>query len=320
LSWKLWKKPDERAKEEYDKAVSLRNQKKYVDAANSFKSAGDLYAEAKSFDESKRAFVLSFLYYAVANQTSENLLKLSEYSGNLNQDVVLKVPTDITAGDLKTEASLLGSEKELLPQFDNKSEPVASEFERLAADMFSLGREEFYLKALIDGAGESPYLKGYKLNGLASMIRAEVVILEDPSKAAEFFSQATSNFQNAEIRQFEEEIQDKTRKISVVTKCWFCGRTIQGENSQFIYLDSFITKYMQNKVEKEIPPVIKGSQVVSCYSCYSSIHNIADLVAKEYYEKARTMIQDVRSELLEMINELYKMVKDLQRYSHTHQG
>ena len=42
MSWKLWKKPDERAKEEYDKAVSLRNQKKYVDAANSFKSAGDL--------------------------------------------------------------------------------------------------------------------------------------------------------------------------------------------------------------------------------------------------------------------------------------
>jgi len=323
MGWKIWKSADERAKEEFSKAESLRNQGKYGEAASSYSTAARLFTESKKESEAKISSVLASLYSAVAQPTPENLLNCSNWAASLSSDFELRVPQTIAAGDLATETKLLSRYVKLIPffdQIDQADESVAAEFENLAAEMFSLGRSEFLLNRLFSIASESPHAQGYKLSGLSSMIRGNLIVKFEPSKAVEFLSQAIEHFKSAGITTYAEKTADETRMMSEVAKCWFCGRSVQGQRYHFEYLDAYVTPYMESKYGQETPPVSQKAKIAACVACSSAIRRIADIIAKAYYEEAIRQLMSVRQELLQMIARLADRVDELARVAHTHHG
>jgi tetratricopeptide (TPR) repeat protein len=321
MSWKIWKGEEDRAREEFDKAISLRNQGKWKEAADHFNKAADLFAKANKERDGKISSTYSALYYAVADQTPESLIKCANAASSLDPSVTLKIPHEISAGDLAKEAEILGREKTLstaASQVDKADEHVAKELEKLSTELFSLGRPEFILGSLFQSI-ENPASKANKLMGFASMIRARVSVMYDPMKAVEYLSQATGYFRSSAVgEQMVRQTEDITKKTSKVAKCWFCDRVIQGESFHFVYLEAEITPYIKSKYGDEHPPIYEGTNVVACVPCASSIENVADRIARAYYEKAMEAIRAVRQELWEALNNLAKRVRDLERVAHRH--
>jgi len=317
MSWKVWKSPEERAREEFDKAVSLRNQKKWGDAAEHFMKAAELFKSAGKTGDAEISLVLSSLYNAAAKQSADDLLTCSSLAKAMKPDLVLTIPQKITASDLAKEAEILGREMKLRESWtNNKSEETAKECEELAKELYSLGKDEFLLQGLIEAASESPMSKANKLMGIASLIRGEILVLSDPEKASDHLSQAMGYFRLGANEQMIKEAEKIARKSAKVGKCWFCGRIVQGEEIHFVHLNAEVTPYIKTKYGGDSPQSIEGSTVIACRACSSAIEGVSDRIAKAYYDQAVRMMMEMKEELLARIRALeseISILKGMQR-------
>ena len=321
MSWKIWKKPVERGREEFEKAyVEGVNQKNWDSAVNHFMKAAKLLAQSNDPSDRQKALeaeALASLYNAVKNSTPENWLKCSNLMSKLG-DLKLNIPYEASAKDVANEALIrskevyLSMERSKLSREDyEKMEELAKGYEELAKEYFKLEGVEPALNDLLEER-DLPLVKGQKLLGLASMIRGEMSELKDPAKAAEYYSQSLGYFSSI-VSDEGEKLRAKVEKISKVAKCWFCGREIQGEEIHFFYMDTILTPYIKSRYGDETPKSLEDGRIVACKTCYESIRIAADRIAKSYYDMALKEIAKLREEMLKEFKGLSESLAMLNR-------
>lgn len=310
MSWKFWKEPEERVQEEWEKAVSLRNQAEWREASEHFLKAAELAEEVSDPQLRKQGSIaraLAALYRAVAEKTAESLRECHRLFSELDPETTLKIPYEVKASEVAEEAKILAEEFSLpqidLSRLDEYPSELADRYEALSQLYLGLGREELVLSDLFQ-MEESVFKAASKHLGFSGLLKGKAEERRDPGKAVEYYAEAMGNFSQAMIEEYKSYVDERSQKLSSVAKCWFCGRDIQGEEVHYLYLETVLTPYLYSRFGAGSPPSVKGSSIAACLACYKAIHILAGMVAQVYYEKAMAAIREVESRLLVMISDL----------------
>jgi hypothetical protein len=158
-----------------------------------------------------------------------------------------------------------------------------------------------------------PQRRAYYLLGLASLIEANSVADTDPKRSVALLSEATTNLEMAAMDPMGVTTTTKTKleNIAKFGKCWFCGREMQGQDLHYVILPAKVSQYTRQRYGSDMPHSMENDAVVACESCASSIRNVADEVAKAYYERAMAEIKALEQRLDARINSLQVEVSSL---------
>jgi tetratricopeptide (TPR) repeat protein len=324
VSWKIWKKPEERMKEEWDKAVSLRNQGKWRDASEHFVKAANLTEEVpgpQSARQGQIARALAALYTAVDVRTPESFLACQNAMARLGPETTLEIPNKVNAVEIEQEAKVFAEEARL-PQVNLRNigdipSETADKFESLAQLYLSIGREKLALGDLFKLDGTS-YRMAFKFLGFSKLLKGFAEEERDPSKAVEYYAEAIGNFGQAMLEEYTSFLDERNRKLGNVAKCWFCGRDVQGEEIHYVYMDTLLTPYLRDKFGGESPSSVKETKIAACVACYEAIHILADIVARKYYEMAMAELREVEQKLTGAIVALERRLSAVERVAHRH--
>jgi tetratricopeptide (TPR) repeat protein len=324
MSWKIWKKPEERLKEEWDKAISLRNQGKWKDASEHFSKAASLAQEVSGAQFKRQGMIaqaLATLYMAVDAKTADNLLRCHDAFSKLDPETTLEIPYKVKAHDVAEEAKILAEEARLpqitLDRLGEYSGEIADKFEALSQLYLGLGRENLALGDLFKINGTS-YMMAFRCMGFSRLVKGLAEEKRDPTKAVEYYAEAMGNFGQAMLEEYKSYLEQRCKKLGNVAKCWFCGRDVQGEDIHYVYMDTILTPYLQEKFGTESPPSLKELKIAACIACYEAIHILADLVARQYYEKAMAALREVEERLSAAIIALDRRLREVEKVAHTH--
>lgn len=315
MSWKIWKESHERAQEEWNKAYEKGvNQKNWKEAINHFKSAASLFGKSKDPNakiEANKSIALAWLYTALLSPTIENLLACSKAMDAIG-DQTLKIPYDAKASDIAIETRVLAREKELnqkRSQTKTKEEikKLAEEFEKLSYEFMNLQRD-FVINTLFE-LKINGFSKGQKMLAISRFLLGLLEEDNNPTKALEYYSEALGYSKS--ISEDVEVINKRIKAMSIVAKCWFCGREIQGENVHFVYLPASFTPYIYNKFSADKPHTFSNGAIVACQTCYSALSDLSDKIAQEYYKQAVALIQNAVKTLQAQIDELVRQIRML---------
>jgi tetratricopeptide (TPR) repeat protein len=310
MSWKFWKPPEEQLKEEWDKAISLRNQGKWKEAAKHFSNAAELSKETVEAGLKKQGLIanaLAQLYIAVDSRTSENFLRCYEAVTKLDPETVLEIPYKARAMDITQELKVFSEDVKLpkinLDSLDDYSIDIAEKFEAVAQAYLGLGHETLTLGDLFK-ISDSAYKIAFRYLGFSKLLKGHLEEKENPGKAVDDYAEAMGNFAQAALNEYVSYLNQRCAKLTRVTKCWFCGRAIQGEDIHYLYLETIMTPYMLENFTKDFPDLVRDNKVAACVTCYGAIHTIADVIARGYYEAAVKALRETEQELLARITAL----------------
>jgi hypothetical protein len=140
-----------------------------------------------------------------------------------------------------------------------------------------------------------PQRQAYYLLGIASLIEANSISDSDPKRSVALLSEAATNFELAGIDPIGITPGTKVKldNMTKFGKCWFCGREMQGQSFHYVTLDATISQYTRMRYGSSTPHSIEQKGVVACESCASAIKNVADNVAKAYYEMAMAAMSEM---------------------------
>lgn len=314
MSWKIWKKKEERAYEEWKKAYEKGvNQKNWEKAVEHFRKAAELFSTSRNPEmqkEAKKAAALAQLYFALLNPNADAFAACSKAMELLEEDV-LKIPYEASAKDIAIETKLLASEArlEVMRKNANTSEKLinlAKEYESLGKEFLKLQRD-FVINDLFN-LKINGFLRGQKLLGISRFLLGKAEEYYRPAKAVEYYSEALGYFKAAAIEGFNE-VNERLKKTSMVAKCWFCGREVQGEDIHFVYLQATFTPFLEEKYGKEIPPTSLNGAVIACKVCHGAMSELSHSIAKMYYDRAVKMIQTAVSQLQSQIDALWNQIR-----------
>jgi tetratricopeptide (TPR) repeat protein len=319
MSWKIWKSKEERLREEWNKAINLRNLNKWQEAINCFLEVEKLSNEVSDLQLKElglKALVLAKLYTAKINRTHENLLACYGVFSKLKPETEIEIPYKAKAGDIAREVLLLSEESKLPIIHPEKriedAEKIATMYEKVAQNYFGLGRETLVLSELFD-LPYSTFHRGFTYMGLSRMLKGLVEEEKEPGKAVEYYSEAFGYFSQTTSADWQTYVEGRREKMANVMKCWFCGRPVQGEEVHYVYLDSFLTPYLREKFKTESPPTFKEYKVTACKGCYGAIHILSDKIAKYYYEMAMSTMREMEARLKSEIGRLEREIGRLER-------
>jgi len=328
MSWKIWKSDKERFDEEFRKGINDRNKGNIDSAIEHFRSAAEIAQRSKNPELKVGGSLATVMvsFYQMLKQPDVASLKNLESSlqelVKLNPDekLNLALPYEIKASELLQEIDIL---KDLysLPQFtlelDKYDDPIstADRYETVAQKLLSYGRESFLIQDLLKL--DKPISQAFRLLAYSRILRAYAIVNEDPGKAVELYSEAMgylSQFQDQDAANF---VKSKLEKTGKATKCWICGRNIQGEDVHFVYLRTELTPYIAKNYGNEAPNIIveKGAKtyMAVCRTCYTSIYYLSDEISKYYYQLAIKALREVESKFTRQIEELNRKVEELMR-------
>ncbi|MFW9965256.1 MAG: hypothetical protein ACFFCX_16910 [Candidatus Sifarchaeia archaeon] len=148
--------------------------------------------------------------------------------------------------------------------------------------------------------------------------KSELIVassLEDanPSAAIPHYMLATRALRAAR----RDEDENKYRQILIglkkVRPCWFCGRTVQGEN-HFRRMATDATPYFENLLieNKEDLRVLDSQEIYACTPCASAITKEADRIALHYRDALLKRIE-VLSQQINQLQEVLVTKGDLVR-------
>ena len=320
MSWKVWKKDEEKAEEEfkkaYEKGVHLKNWKKAIEH---FNNAAELYRKCKTpelEEKAKIAIALSWLFKCVVELSSTNLMTCASAMQSLG-DTILKIPYEASSAELATELQLLGSEsalEESIPSSVENLTPeqlvnIAKKYEQLATQYIMVQRD-FVIGKLFNTTING-FRTGQRLLGMSRIYLGKAIEKTDPTKALEHYNEALGYFKSISYKDYEE-LQRKIRKLGIVAKCWFCGREVQGADINFVFLPvGEVTPYLKNKYAETKPISMSGDMIVACKVCYNSIYGLADSIAKAYYEQVMENMKTAIAILEQRIEYLEQVVRSL---------
>jgi hypothetical protein len=306
MSWQFWKSKDERIKIEWDNATNLRNQGKWLDAASHYDQVEKLSADSGDPAEKELGAIakaLSRLFISKQNYTQESLSMCSLAMSKLDPDTKLEIPYEAKAGEVMQEVLLLSKEASLKKPDLNVSmtdATLADEYEKLAQEYLGLGREKLVVGGLYN-ISDTTFSRAISLMGLSRVIKGRAEESRDPSKAVDHYSEALGYFNQINDKDMQAMIEERTKKLVSMAKCWLCGRPMQGEEINFVYLRSYITPYLSGKFSSEAPAVLKNDAVAVCNGCYGAMsllsESISDRVSKAYYDRAMVEMDRMREQL-----------------------
>lgn len=304
---KFWKSDEEKFKDEMAKAFEERNRGRFREAVEHFSKAYEIAARSGNEGlkrEGLLALAYAYIYRAVITKSPADMRAAAEILKKLpgEPELDLALARKVKKSELAEELEALSKYFEV-PQVDLKNakdfgEDAAKALEELAKYFLSRGENRPLLDELF-GIQESYNSIGLKLLGRSRLIQAARVEEEDPVRAVSLYSEAMGYFKAAALA--ADAIKVKIDKLGKATRCWICGRPIQGEEVNFVYLDTFLTKYMAKNFGSETPLQFDGNRVAVCSVCYGAIYNLSDKISKYYYEKSLEAIRAVEERLMAQI-------------------
>ncbi|AFK50433.1 hypothetical protein TCELL_0008 [Thermogladius calderae 1633] len=310
---KFWKSDREKFEEEMSKAFDARNKGKIDDAIEHFMKAYEIAAKSK--EENLRGIVnvpLSYalVYKALSTGRPSDIEEARKAVSSLPPDseLDLALPKKVKAGELAEDfkyLALLYSTPEInLSKLSNYSPGDASKLEEVGKVFVSAGSRKFVIEDLVKIHDTFESI-GYKLLAFSKMITAKQLEEEDPDKAVEVYSEALGYLGlAANVDEFVKRVNDRINKLSKATRCWICGRPIQGEEVHFLYLDTFTTKYILKKYSGEDELMMREGKVAVCAVCYGTIYMLSDKISKRYYERAMEEMRRLEERLMAQISAL----------------
>jgi len=319
LAWKIWKPADERLREEWDKAISLRNQSKWKEASDHFLKVSSLSEEARdpqSKGQGPIAYALAMLYLAVEAGSSDSFSMCHNAFSKIDPETILEIPYEATAREIAEESMILSGEHSL-PNVEpgnvgvQDPEAAARRFEMIAQSYMNLGRETLVLGDLLK-INPNVYQRAFRCLGLSRLLMGLSQESRDPDKAVQYYSEAVGYFTQAGLEQYKSYVDDRNRKLASVAKCWFCGRNVQGEEVHYVYIDTLLTGYLRDRSESESPLPTKDSRIAACLACYEAIRMMADRIAKYYHELAMAAMNEMQRRLSAQIASLEEHVRRIE--------
>jgi hypothetical protein len=325
-SWKFWKSDKERFDEEFQSGINDRNKGNIDGAIEHFRKAADIARHSKEPELRLKGALATVManVYQMLKQPSidsfENLKSSLQELVKLNPDEALNLalPYEIKASELLQEIDAL---KDLysLPQFtlelDKYDNPLstADKYETVAQRLLSYGRESFLIQDLLKL--EKPISIAFRLLAYSRILRAYAVVDEDPGKAVELYSEAMGYISQVQDQSTINFVKDKLEKTGRATKCWICGRNIQGEDVHFVYLRTELTPYIRKSYGNDAPNLTVDRNgkihVAVCRACYGAIYHLSDKISNYYYQLAMKALEEVESRLTRRIEELDRKVEKL---------
>jgi hypothetical protein len=306
MSWQLWKSKDERIRLEWDNAANMRNQGKWLEAAGHYDQVDKMSADSSDPSVKELGAIskaLSRLFISKQNYTLDNLNLCSLAMSKLDPETKLEIPYEAKAGEILQEILLLSKEASLKkPDLNNgmADSALADEYEQLAQEYLGLGREKLVVGGLYN-ISNTTFNKAVSLMGISRVIKARIEEPRDPSKAVDYYSEALGYFNQINDKDMQAMLEGRTKKLVSMARCWLCGRPMQGEEVNFVYLRSYITPYLAGKFNAETPAVLKNDAVAVCSGCYGAMsilsESISDRVSKEYYNRAMAEMSRMREQL-----------------------
>jgi tetratricopeptide (TPR) repeat protein len=323
VAWKIWKSDKERFDEEFQKGINDRNKGNIDNAIEHFQKAAEIARRSKEPELMVKGALATVMvsFYQMLKQPGiasfENLKSSLKELVTLNPDEALNLalPYEIKASELLQEIDIL---KDLysLPQFtlelDKYANPlaIANEYEAMAQKLLSYGREGFLIQDLL--RLEKPTNIAFRLLARSRILRAYAVVDEDPSKAIELFSEAMGYLSHLQDQATTDFVKNKLEEIGRATKCWICGRNIQGEGVHFFYLRTKLTPYIKKSYGSDAPNLIVekegGTHIAVCRACYGAIYHLSDKISNYYYQLSMKALREVESRLTSRIEELERIV------------
>lgn len=319
MSWKFWKSDAEKFEEEMRKAFDDRNKGRIADAVSHFQAAYEI--SQRSADPSLRergrvAYAYALVYRAVSTRRPEDFAAAADHLRALPPDLELDLalPRPVRAGELAEDLSLLALYLSApTVDLDSASRVPAEAAERLEAvakELLARGGRRFILEDAL-GIHEPLNVIGLRLLGVARAVRAAHLEGEDMSKAVELYAEALAYLQQASDR-MSKDVRARLEKLGRATKCWLCGRAVQGEDVNFVYLDSTLTSYISGRYGGDAPNIVRGGAVAVCRACHGAIYKLSDKVARYYYEEAIRALRQVEERLTLRIQALESRVASLE--------
>ena len=295
---KLFKQPSEKAeieyREAYEKGVNLGPQK-WPDAVHHFSEASKNYGAIGDSQKSAECYALATLFYALTTRTDQSWQECSKAMGQI-PDTSLNVGFTVNSTAISQQASVLASDLTTTQMLDGESKDISrvAALRDLAQKYMDLIGNDLALWRL-QKQELDPQRQAHYLLGVASLVEANSISDSDPKRSVPLLSEAATNFELAGIDPMS--ITPGTRiKLDNMTKfgkCWFCGREMQGQGFHYVTLDATITQYTRTRYGTSTPHSMEEKAVVACESCASAIKNVADNVAKAYYDMAMTAMREM---------------------------
>jgi tetratricopeptide (TPR) repeat protein len=330
MAWKIWKGDKERYDEEFKKGINDRNKKNYDGAIEHFQKAAEIAINSKEPELRVKGVLAAVMaaFYQMMKQTTvssfenlkSSLLELIKLNPDAELDLAL--PYEIKASELLQEIDVL---KDLysIPQFtlelDKYKDPntMANKYETVAQKLISYGRETFLIQDLLKL--EKPIRIAFRLFAYSRILKAYMIVDEEPSKALELYSEAMGYLEQVQDQTIMNFAKAQHEKISIATKCWACHRNIQGEDVHFVYLQTEMTPFIKKNYGNDAPNLLvereAGTYVAVCKTCYGAIYYLSDKISRYYYQLAMETLKEVEIRLTQRIEELSKIVSELmQRY------
>ncbi len=313
---KLFKQPSEKAeiefREAYEKGVNLGPQK-WPDAVHHFSEAQKNYTTIGDSQKSGQCYALATLFYALTARTDQSWQACSEAMRQI-PDTSLNVGFTVNSTAISQQASVLASDIATTQMLDGESKDVSkvAALRDLAQKYMDLIGNDLAVWRL-QKEDIDPQRRAYYLLGVASLIEGNSVSDSDPKKSVALLSEAATNFELAGIDPMSITPGTKTKldNMTKFAKCWFCGREMQGQGFHYVSLDATVTQYTRARYGSSTPHSLEENGVVACESCASAIRNVADEVAKAYYERAMAAMRETEQRLNAKIAALEREVAAL---------
>jgi len=302
LAWKIWKSKEERIKEEFNNAIDLRNRGEWHKAIEKLETVYRMSQEVSDpglRELGIKAAAMARIYKAKLNLTPENLEEAYEFLSSIDQELTLELPYKVKVGDAVQELKILAKDVSL-----SSRHVSPNELESLAQEYLSLGKNKLTLGDIL-GIDIDPIKRAFKLLGMSRVMIAQSKETEDPEESIRIYSEALQYFNQAEDKESVDNLNKRIGKLSKVMKCYICGRSLQGEEIHFLYVKADITPYMVKNLSSESPkPITDRGIIVLCRACYTTINNLAEVIARKYYDMAMQVMMKMYNELIQRIARL----------------
>jgi hypothetical protein len=312
----LFKQPQEKADDEfrqaYEKGVHLGPQK-WPDASHHFSEASKHYATVGNVQKSGEALALATLFYALANPSDQAWLNCSQAFGRI-PDTQINVGFSTQSSSLAQQAIVQSYDLAISGKLDAESKDASrvDAVRDLAQKYMTLIGSDLSLWKLRKQEMD-PQKRAYYLLGIASLIQANSIAEVDPKKSVSLLSEAATYLEMAGTEQMSvfPVTRTKLENWSKIGRCWFCGREMQGQGIHYVLLRASVSQYTRQKYGSNTPPTMEDNMVVACNNCASSIRNVADDMARIYFDRAIAEMRSLEQRLNTKIASLESQISSL---------
>lgn len=315
MSWKVWKRPLQRAREEFEngyrKGFNLSN---WDSAFSCFNSAYELYSREGDQANAQVAWTLATFSRALIEPGRiENWVNASnalKTVGIAEIEITQPVPTETLAQEceLKARSMTVSAQK-------------AEQLEEVAKKYLSLGTRSLLISLLLEKHETSAQIKAHRIIAEAAKLRGDDILDLSPENASEFYRMAAIHMKTAGDLESFQQLSGKADDFSTTARCYFCGREVHGKEVNFVPMKAHLTKFLEKQTENQaLPTILSANSVIACKGCHSAItiaadeiaRARADEIAKKYFDFVEAELKEFQRTVHSEMNRLKSRISSLE--------